>query len=338
VKLGTPRLLPIVIAATAALLLFKGIGLLTQGGYSLVGTTPVVAEEAATSAPAGEAAGAPGIGGTDMTDQSPTLEDKAVTMALPANAAAAPAAEGGHGATAPAVGPSDAGLPTEACPPVDAATPADPAADAGHGAETPADTAAAPLGPCVPDPGINAYGDALPLIKDNASGNLVPLSDTIKDASSETAINDRLSARRAELDAREKELEMRTTLLDAAEKRIEERSAELKAMEEKISKLVDDNKTAEQQQFVSLVAMYENMKPKDAATIFNQLDMPVLLGVAKAMNPRKMAPILAKMDPLKAKALTDGIAASDTPPETTADASPPAVTPDLTNLPQIVGQ
>ena len=43
-KFGTPRLLPVVIAATAALLLFKGIGLITQGGYALVGTSPVVAE------------------------------------------------------------------------------------------------------------------------------------------------------------------------------------------------------------------------------------------------------------------------------------------------------
>ena len=342
-KFGQPRLLPIVIAATAALLLFKGIGIVTQGGYSLVGSAPTVAQEHAAAAPAG-GAGDTSVGGTDMIDQSPTIEDKAVTMDLPSGESAGPA-EGGHGATAPEVGPADAGVPTEACPPTgsaqagDAAAPADPSAtpaEAAPGAAAPADAAAA-SGPCVPDPGVNQYGDALPLIKDNATGNLVPLADTITDVSSEAAINQRLSQRRSELDTREKELEMRSTLLDAAEKRIEERSAELKAMEERISKLVDDNKTAEQQQFVSLVAMYENMKPKDAATIFDQLDMPVLLGVAKAMNPRKMAPILAKMDPQKAKALTDGIAAADAPASAAADATTQSA-PDLTNLPQIVGQ
>jgi flagellar motility protein MotE (MotC chaperone) len=53
------------------------------------------------------------------------------------------------------------------------------------------------------------------------------------------------------------------------------------------------------------------------------------------MNPRKMAPILARMDPMKAKALTDGIAASNAPAVTpVADAAKQ----DLTNLPQIVGQ
>ena len=322
-KFGPPRLLPIVIAATAALLLFKGIGIVTEGGYSLLGTAPVVAEEHAAAAPDGE----PAAGGGGMTDQSPTLEDQSVTMELPAADAKAP--EGGHGAS-PEVGPSDAELPIGACPPTGDGAPADPAA-AGHGA---AGEAGLPAGPCVPDPGVNEHGDALPLIKDDATGTMVPLADATKDTSSESAINARLAERRSELDQREKEIEMRSTLIDAAEKRIEERSAELKALEERIGKLVDDNKTAEQQQFVSLVAMYENMKPKDAAVIFDQLDMPVLLGVAKAMNPRKMAPILARMDPMKAKALTDSIAAGDAPAAPVAEAA----NQDLTNLPQIVGQ
>lgn len=352
-KLAAPRLLPIVIAATAALLLFKGIGIVTQGGYVLVGTETAMAAGGGKSAPAEGAAEKPaeaGAGGASMTDQSPTLEDKSVTMELPSAESGAAAGEGEAkpagaegGAETPAIGPSeDAAL--SACPPTGGT--AEPAAEAAPGTAAEGAAEAAPAaaegaaeepssaGPCTPDPGVNQYGDALPLIKDNATGALVPLADTLKDASSESAINDRLAERRTELETREKELDMRTTLLDAAEKRLEERSAELKALEEKIGKMVDDNKTAEQQQFVSLVAMYENMKPKDAATIFNQLDMPVLLGVAKAMNPRKMAPILAKMDPLKAKALTDGIAADEAP---TPDATQAAAE-DLTNLPQIVGQ
>jgi flagellar motility protein MotE (MotC chaperone) len=347
-KFGPPRLLPVVIAAAAALLLFKGIGLVTEGGYALVGPVPAFAAGKAKPAEHSAEGGGGGdeaLGDHSMADQDPTLEDTSVTMELPSGDAAAPAEGGGHGST-PKVGPEEAAVTAEACPPTEAAdaahgAEADPAAEAhgsaeaepaGHGAEPAAESTSAD--PCLPDPGVNEYGDALPLVKDNASGTMVPLSDTLTDASSEAAINDRLSERRALLEQREKELDMRSTLLDAAERRIDERSAELKALEEKIAKLVDDNKTAEQQQFVSLVAMYENMKPKDAATIFNELDMPVLLGVAKAMNPRKMAPILARMNPLKAKALTDGIATADTPAEVAAGPAPP----DLTNLPQIVGQ
>ena len=79
--------------------------------------------------------------------------------------------------------------------------------------------------------------------------------------------------------------------------------------------------------------MYETMKPKEAATLFNALDNEVLLRVARAMNPRKMAPILAKMDPMKAKTLTAGLAQEEAEP--TADTS---VIEDLASLPQIVGQ
>lgn len=342
-KLAPPRLLPIVIAAAAALLLFKGIGLVTQGGYSLVGISQAVAAGGGESAPKAEAGGdhAAGgggeAGGTDMTDLSPTLEDPAVTMELPSGDAAA---EGEHGAPAeggdhstPEVGPADIALP-DACPPTDAAAAPAEAAAGGDGAE-PAAGESAPTDPCTPSAGVSEYGDALPMVMDAASGKMIPLADTT-DGSSVAAINDRLSERRAELEQREKELDMRSTLMDAAEKRIEERGAELRALEEKITKLVDDNKTAEQQQFVSLVAMYENMKPKDAAAIFDQLDMPVLLGLANAMNPRKMSPILARMSPMKAKALTDGIAAADTSADPLATADEASA--DLTNLPQIVGQ
>ena len=62
------------------------------------------------------------------------------------------------------------------------------------------------------------------------------------------------------------------------------------------------------------------------------LDMNTLLRVSRAMNPRKMAPIMAKMEPVKAKDLTASMAV--TPAEPTV-----AVTSeDLAALPQIVGQ
>jgi flagellar motility protein MotE (MotC chaperone) len=78
--------------------------------------------------------------------------------------------------------------------------------------------------------------------------------------------------------------------------------------------------------------MYETMKPKDAAKIFDQLEIRTLLRVARAVNPRKMAPILAAMSAARAQELTSAMAA-DTPPPRVAAASE-----DLANLPQIVGK
>jgi flagellar motility protein MotE (MotC chaperone) len=50
--------------------------------------------------------------------------------------------------------------------------------------------------------------------------------------------------------------------------------------------------------------MYENMKAKEAAKIFDRLDMRVLLEVATQLNPRRMSDILALMSAEAAERLT----------------------------------
>jgi flagellar motility protein MotE (MotC chaperone) len=54
----------------------------------------------------------------------------------------------------------------------------------------------------------------------------------------------------------------------------------------------------------SLVKIYENMKPKDAARIFDQLDMDVLLDVVERMKEARVAPILALVNPQRAQDIT----------------------------------
>ena len=97
--------------------------------------------------------------------------------------------------------------------------------------------------------------------------------------------------------------------------------------------LADQKKQAEDAQFASLVSMYETMKPQDAGPIFNGLDLPVLVRVAKAMNPKKMALVLARMTPEKAQQLTQQLAADDTQIVATTGVSAT----DPSALPQIVG-
>ncbi|MGC4077416.1 MAG: hypothetical protein QM702_10360 [Rubrivivax sp.] len=348
----SPRLLPVVIAATTALLLFKGIGLVTSGGYVLTGTTSAVAASSS-----GEHSGG-GEGGTTATSSDPTmtlpeaqtLEDTSPTIAdtapeLPLGGAAEASAEGGgHGEAAatateaPKVpdGPAAPAAMQAACPPSEETHAAASAEGGATEAEAPAEGGehAAPAATpakaqdCVPIP-VNADGDALAM-ELNSAGKLAPVGS---DDSSEEQLLGRLTERRDELDARAKELDMRSALVEAAEKRLDERTAALKALEQQINSLVEQKKTDEKEQFASIVAMYETMKPKEAAVIFNALDNDTLLRVARAMNPRKMAPILARMEPMKAKTLTASLAREQADP--TVD---PAAIEDLANLPQIVGQ
>ncbi|MBT4932918.1 MAG: hypothetical protein HOL66_14805 [Rhodospirillaceae bacterium] len=114
----------------------------------------------------------------------------------------------------------------------------------------------------------------------------------------------RLSDRRELLETQEKEMEMRDGLLQAAEERIDKKIAELKNFQSTIEKLIktyDDQQVAKIQ---SLVKIYENMKPKDAARIFEELDMDTLLLVSERMKERKLAPIMAKMNPARATEIT----------------------------------
>jgi len=121
---------------------------------------------------------------------------------------------------------------------------------------------------------------------------------------SERAILERLQARRQELETRAREIEIRESLLKAAEKRIESRVDEMKAIEAKASAVNEQKNEAENARFKSIVTMYEGMKPKDAAKVFDRLEMPVLIEIASQIAPRKMSDILGLMSPEAAERLT----------------------------------
>ena len=121
---------------------------------------------------------------------------------------------------------------------------------------------------------------------------------------SERAILERLQSRRQELEVRAREIDIRESLLKAAEKRIESRVEELKAVESRISTASEQKSEADAARFKGIVTMYEAMKPKDAAKVFDRLEMPVLIEIASQIAPRKMSEVLGQMSPEAAERLT----------------------------------
>lgn len=342
------RLLPVVILVVAALLVLKTVGLVTQGHYALSGVSPALA----AGGGGGGGHGAPAEPGATATLQQPTLSDAAPTMADAApTVGEQPAAAGGHGA--PAAGGHGAPAP-------EAGHGEAPAAEAGHGeatqvAEATADIAAgagghgstnsvADFNACAP----RAVGEPTPEGQLTVvPGDCPPITDAPAQLSTpagsvalggtdptltEQVLLDRLSARRTELESYEQELVMRASLIDAAEKRVNERTSTLTALEAQIATLVEERKRLEEEQFAAIVSMYGTMKPKDAAGIFNELDIDILVRVAKMISPRKMAPILAAMNTPRAQELTVRLASetSENPDQMGAA--------DIAALPQIVGQ
>src|SRR5215475_2553757 len=121
---------------------------------------------------------------------------------------------------------------------------------------------------------------------------------------SERAILERLQSRRQELEQRAREVEIRESLLKAAEKRIESKVEEMKALEGKAATAAGQRNEQEAARFKGIITMYEGMKPKDAAKVFDRLEMSVLIEIASQIAPRKMSDIMGVMQPEAAERLT----------------------------------
>ncbi len=117
-----------------------------------------------------------------------------------------------------------------------------------------------------------------------------------------------LSKRRDELEQRGRDLDMKEKVLDASEKRISDKIGEMKTLQAELSKVLTQYNEKQDTQLKSLVKIYESMKPEEAANIFNEMEMPILLDVIGRMSERKVALVLANMSPKKAKDVTQELA------------------------------
>jgi flagellar motility protein MotE (MotC chaperone) len=113
-----------------------------------------------------------------------------------------------------------------------------------------------------------------------------------------------LTNRRKELDRRENVLQQREALLQATQQQIDQKMSELTDLRKDLEELLDQQKQEEEERILSLVKIYEGMKPKEAARIFNTLKMDILLSVVSRMTERKSSAIIASMDPDQARKLT----------------------------------
>jgi flagellar motility protein MotE (MotC chaperone) len=125
---------------------------------------------------------------------------------------------------------------------------------------------------------------------------------------SEIDLLQNLAQRRNELESWSSDLSTREQLLKAAELRIETKLGELKTIQQKINASLKQHDDEQEAKLKSLVKIYETMKPKEASRIFEQLDMSILLDVVERMKEAKVAPVIAAMDPEKARKLTTEMA------------------------------
>lgn len=125
----------------------------------------------------------------------------------------------------------------------------------------------------------------------------------------EMKLLERLKQRRADIENRNSELDTRENLLKASEMKLDQRITELRELEAKLDTGQSAKKEKQQADFKALVTMYEGMKPKDAARVFDKLDTTILMDLVPQMNPRKTSEIIAAMSTEGAQRLTMALAA-----------------------------
>lgn len=118
-----------------------------------------------------------------------------------------------------------------------------------------------------------------------------------------------LVRRRKVLDKRERAIALREGLLKAAEKRVEQKIGQLRTIQTAIKADLATAQKRRNARFNKLIKIYSNMKPKDAARVFDEMPLAILLDLVGGMKEGISAPILAAMTSGKARQVTAGLVA-----------------------------
>ncbi|MFC0509518.1 MotE family protein [Asaia spathodeae] len=121
-------------------------------------------------------------------------------------------------------------------------------------------------------------------------------------------IVDHLLAKQGSVDEEQKKLEEQKRVLDAARIVLEER---MRAIDNSMAELAE--KQARHRETMAaetsrLVKIYEEMPPREAAAVFNIMDIHVLVSIANNMNPRKISAIMGYMFPERVNTVSQYLA------------------------------
>ncbi len=119
-----------------------------------------------------------------------------------------------------------------------------------------------------------------------------------------SALAAEFSDREAKILAKEVFLDERAAAADVAEQLLRGKVEELRQAEEKLRATMALASVAAENDLAKMTAVYEAMRPKDAAALFDNMDADFSAGFFSRMRPEAAAPILAGMAPEKAYAVS----------------------------------
>ncbi len=121
-----------------------------------------------------------------------------------------------------------------------------------------------------------------------------------------------LRDRAVELDRRDQKIQARSVALELAESEIRTNMAALIEAEESLKATIALADGAAESDIGKLIEVYQNMKPKDAAALFEEMDPSFSAGFLARMRPDTAAAIMAGLTPTKAYTVSVVLAGRNT--------------------------
>ncbi|MFP7569187.1 MotE family protein [Marivita sp. S2033] len=121
-----------------------------------------------------------------------------------------------------------------------------------------------------------------------------------------------IKEREARLVEREKEIAEREEAVNAAETAIEKELEKLEYAEQSLRKTISIASDAAENDVAQLTQVYSNMKPKQAAALFEQMDASFAAGFLARMPPDSAARVMAGLTPEKAYSVSVELAGRNT--------------------------
>ncbi len=115
----------------------------------------------------------------------------------------------------------------------------------------------------------------------------------------------KLADRKKELDAREEELNRMETEMAKQKDELQKKVTDLEKMRNSISSILEERVKADDQKIETLVQFYSNMKPPQAAKVFETIDEDLAVQILGRMKKKNAAEILNLMKAEKAMMFTE---------------------------------
>lgn len=118
----------------------------------------------------------------------------------------------------------------------------------------------------------------------------------------------KLREKKKELDSREEEIARVEAELQKQQADLEVKIKELRETREQISRMLEDRVKADDQKVETLVQMYSNMRPPQAAKVFETLDEDLAIEILGRMKKKNAADIMNLLKPEKAQVFSEKFA------------------------------